>query len=118
VTASHAPQLRLVQEKGPYADYPMWSTFFFNRACAAASDRTAGAGGGTGRVYLITGSTDGIGRHTALKLAQTGATVLVHGRCAWSETRRNLGWAVRNGGWGVGTGEGDGAWEGEGRGDG
>ncbi|KAF6261875.1 short-chain dehydrogenase-like protein [Scenedesmus sp. NREL 46B-D3] len=33
-----------------------------------------------GRVYLITGSTDGIGKHTATKLAQAGATVLVHGR--------------------------------------
>jgi NAD(P)-dependent dehydrogenase (short-subunit alcohol dehydrogenase family) len=32
-------------------------------------------------VYLITGSTDGIGRHTALQLAKAGATVLVHGRC-------------------------------------
>lgn len=31
-------------------------------------------------MYLITGSTDGIGRHTALKLAHTGATVLIHGR--------------------------------------
>ena len=30
--------------------------------------------------FLITGSTDGIGLHTALKLARDGATVLVHGR--------------------------------------
>jgi NAD(P)-dependent dehydrogenase (short-subunit alcohol dehydrogenase family) len=37
------------------------------------------------RVYLITGSTDGIGKHTATKLALTGATVLVHGRWgAWT----------------------------------
>ncbi|XP_002742225.1 retinol dehydrogenase 14-like [Saccoglossus kowalevskii] len=34
----------------------------------------------SGRVYLITGSTDGIGKHTALRLAQAGGTVLVHGR--------------------------------------
>eukprot|EP00929_Paragymnodinium_shiwhaense_P095641 TRINITY_DN56891_c0_g1_i1.p1 TRINITY_DN56891_c0_g1~~TRINITY_DN56891_c0_g1_i1.p1 ORF type:complete len:150 (+),score=11.92 TRINITY_DN56891_c0_g1_i1:52-501(+) len=34
----------------------------------------------TGFVYLVTGSTDGIGRHTVQKLADTGATVLVHGR--------------------------------------
>ncbi|GMH43415.1 hypothetical protein BSKO_11337 [Bryopsis sp. KO-2023] len=33
-----------------------------------------------GQVHLVTGSTDGIGRHTATKLAQNGATVLVHGR--------------------------------------
>ncbi|XP_070535559.1 retinol dehydrogenase 13-like [Ptychodera flava] len=33
-----------------------------------------------GRVYLVTGSTDGIGRHTAIRLAQAGGTVLVHGR--------------------------------------
>lgn len=33
-----------------------------------------------GRSYLVTGSTDGIGLHTAKKLAKAGATVLVHGR--------------------------------------
>jgi NAD(P)-dependent dehydrogenase (short-subunit alcohol dehydrogenase family) len=32
------------------------------------------------KVILITGSTDGIGKETALQLAQLGATVLVHGR--------------------------------------
>jgi NAD(P)-dependent dehydrogenase (short-subunit alcohol dehydrogenase family) len=31
-------------------------------------------------VVLITGSTDGIGKHTAALLAQQGATTLVHGR--------------------------------------
>ena len=35
-----------------------------------------------GQTFLVTGSTDGIGQHTALKLAEAGATVLVHGRCA------------------------------------
>ena len=30
---------------------------------------------------LITGSSDGIGLHTAKELAKLGATVLVHGRC-------------------------------------
>ena len=34
----------------------------------------------TGKTYLVTGSTDGIGQHTAQKLAQHGATVLIHGR--------------------------------------
>ena len=34
------------------------------------------------KVVLITGSTDGIGRHAALELAALGATVLVHGRDA------------------------------------
>jgi NAD(P)-dependent dehydrogenase (short-subunit alcohol dehydrogenase family) len=34
------------------------------------------------RVVLVTGSTDGIGKHTALELARRGATVLVHGRDA------------------------------------
>jgi hypothetical protein len=33
-----------------------------------------------GRTVLVTGSTDGIGRYTAMKLAQSGAKVLVHGR--------------------------------------
>ncbi len=34
----------------------------------------------TGKVVLITGATSGIGRVTALALAQMGATVVVHGR--------------------------------------
>lgn len=33
-----------------------------------------------GLIYFVTGSTDGIGRHTATKLASCGATVIVHGR--------------------------------------
>ena len=33
-----------------------------------------------GRVVLVTGATDGIGRHTAARLAGAGAEVLVHGR--------------------------------------
>jgi NAD(P)-dependent dehydrogenase (short-subunit alcohol dehydrogenase family) len=32
------------------------------------------------RTILITGSTDGIGKQTALGLAKTGATILLHGR--------------------------------------
>ncbi|KAJ1421298.1 short-chain dehydrogenase-like protein [Ochromonadaceae sp. CCMP2298] len=39
------------------------------------------AGSGmAGKIALVTGSTDGIGQHTASKLAQAGATVLLHGR--------------------------------------
>ena len=34
----------------------------------------------SGRIFLVTGATDGIGKQTAAKLAQTGATVLLHGR--------------------------------------
>ncbi|KAL0047483.1 hypothetical protein WJX82_004625 [Trebouxia sp. C0006] len=37
-------------------------------------------GGVSGKTYLVTGSTDGIGRHTASKLAAAGTNVLVHGR--------------------------------------
>jgi len=37
---------------------------------------------GDGDVVLVTGSTSGIGRETARNLADTGATVLVHGRDA------------------------------------
>jgi NAD(P)-dependent dehydrogenase (short-subunit alcohol dehydrogenase family) len=33
-----------------------------------------------GKTILITGSTDGVGRHVALALATVGATVLIHGR--------------------------------------
>lgn len=33
-----------------------------------------------GKVILITGATDGIGKQTALELAQMGAQILVHGR--------------------------------------
>ena len=32
------------------------------------------------KIILVTGSTDGIGKETALQLAQRGATVVVHGR--------------------------------------
>lgn len=32
------------------------------------------------KVYLVTGSTEGIGLHTSHLLAQSGATVLIHGR--------------------------------------
>jgi NAD(P)-dependent dehydrogenase (short-subunit alcohol dehydrogenase family) len=35
-----------------------------------------------GKSYLVTGSTDGIGRHTAEKLYRAGAHVMVHGRNA------------------------------------
>jgi NAD(P)-dependent dehydrogenase (short-subunit alcohol dehydrogenase family) len=33
-----------------------------------------------GKTILITGSTDGVGRHVALELATVGATLLIHGR--------------------------------------
>src|SRR5579884_1715604 len=33
-----------------------------------------------GKIILVTGATDGIGKETALELAQQGATVLVHAR--------------------------------------
>ena len=33
-----------------------------------------------GKTCLLTGSTDGVGRHVALELAAAGATVLLHGR--------------------------------------
>jgi NAD(P)-dependent dehydrogenase (short-subunit alcohol dehydrogenase family) len=36
----------------------------------------------TGKTALVTGATSGIGKAAALKLAEHGATVLVHGRDA------------------------------------
>ena len=36
----------------------------------------------TGKTVLITGSTDGVGRHVARRLAEAGARVLIHGRDA------------------------------------
>jgi len=33
-----------------------------------------------GKTYLVTGSTDGIGRHTVTQLARHDASVIVHGR--------------------------------------
>jgi NAD(P)-dependent dehydrogenase (short-subunit alcohol dehydrogenase family) len=49
------------------------------------SRRRADAGGGAGmnvadKIVLITGSTDGVGKLVALRLAQAGAYVLLHGR--------------------------------------
>ncbi|CAM9948919.1 unnamed protein product [Discosporangium mesarthrocarpum] len=46
------------------------------------------------KVYLVTGSTDGIGRHTASRLAEEGATVLVHGRSD-SRVRDTVDWLER-----------------------
>src|SRR5437016_11682831 len=36
----------------------------------------------TGKTALITGSTDGVGRRVALRLAEAGARVFIHGRDA------------------------------------
>ena len=33
-----------------------------------------------GKTILVTGSTDGVGRYVAAKLASAGARVLIHGR--------------------------------------
>ncbi|GBF93593.1 hypothetical protein Rsub_06313 [Raphidocelis subcapitata] len=49
---------------------------------AAAAGARAAAADLSGRTFLVTGSTDGIGRHTAQRLAAAGACVLVHGRDA------------------------------------
>ncbi len=48
------------------------------------------------KVMLITGSTDGIGRQTAIEVARAGAQVIVHGRSAErvEEARRAIGAAA------------------------
>ena len=40
-----------------------------------------------GKVVLVTGSTDGIGKETALGIARMGARVLLHGRNAEKGSR-------------------------------
>jgi NAD(P)-dependent dehydrogenase (short-subunit alcohol dehydrogenase family) len=55
---------------------------------------------GGGDVALVTGSTSGIGRGVALNLAETGATVLVHGRDAES-ARETVGALLPRLGWGL-----------------
>lgn len=51
----------------------------------------------TAATILVTGATDGLGRHVALELAERGATVLVHGRdrgrceATLEEVRRHTG---------------------------
>jgi NAD(P)-dependent dehydrogenase (short-subunit alcohol dehydrogenase family) len=50
-------------------------------AGVARAQRGLAAGGGVrGSTALVTGSTDGLGREVALRLAALGATVIVHGR--------------------------------------
>lgn len=50
------------------------------RTRAGAHRSAMSQGDLSGRTYFVTGSTDGIGQHTALKLADAGADVIVHGR--------------------------------------
>ena len=44
----------------------------------------------SGKTFLVTGATDGIGLHTATQLALAGGEVIVHGRYAallcWQKT--------------------------------
>jgi NAD(P)-dependent dehydrogenase (short-subunit alcohol dehydrogenase family) len=40
-----------------------------------------------GKTYLVTGATDGIGQHTAIRLAKAGANLLLHGR-NWERLER------------------------------
>lgn len=59
---------------------------FLHRPTAAAARQTTrmmatGGGGGPSSIFIVTGSTDGIGQHTAQNLALSpGYKVLVHGR--------------------------------------
>ena len=52
------------------------------RLCGAARASAVALPSQSGRVVLVTGATDGIGRHTAMRLAAAGAELLVHGRSA------------------------------------
>lgn len=53
-----------------------WLPLLSTHCCAPATAHTHLQG----KAVLVTGSTDGIGKHTAALLAQQGATTLVHGR--------------------------------------
>ena len=44
-----------------------------------------------GKTVLVTGSTDGVGRYVAARLASAGASVLIHGRAKRAAWRRLLG---------------------------
>lgn len=59
---------------------PRLRTWARGMASRAAPEMGVGVADLTGETFLVTGSTDGIGLHTAQRMAQAGATVLVHGR--------------------------------------
>ena len=63
-----------------YAATPRQLRFARRRLSALARASSVTLPSQSGRVILVTGATDGIGRHTASRLAAAGATVLVHGR--------------------------------------
>jgi NAD(P)-dependent dehydrogenase (short-subunit alcohol dehydrogenase family) len=84
------------------------------RAAVARALASSAAPDLSGRTFLITGSTDGIGLHTTRRLAAAGASVILHGRnrerldAAAASVRRaagEAGAAAAAGGGGGGGGE-------------
>ena len=56
------------------------TTLVLSPAAAASAGAQSPDGAQARRVALVTGSTDGLGREVAMRLAATGAHVIVHGR--------------------------------------
>jgi hypothetical protein len=65
-----------------FGNLPSHQNIFLHGGCSmqAGSSAEGGQALGQKKTALVTGATDGIGLHTATKLANAGYFVLIHGR--------------------------------------